>query len=183
MACDLVGVIRSFFLFTRKGFGDMNLAWIILALLLGVIVVAAGAVALKRWLDRRTSLVQKNRDQAARLLFQQRREWLEADFLKQSSQSGMPRGLNWVDCDFSNPIVFARDRQSGELRAFVGVTISFEAIAGGPMEDVEAVGNLREATAVFLFRQGRWITDGRAVFNLDPDETIRRFAHELETVD
>ncbi len=161
----------------------MELAWIVPALLLGVSIVAVGVIALRRWIERRASRLRQESDRAARLVFQQRREWLEADFLKQASQSGMPRGLTWVNCDFSNPIVFARDRQSGELRAFVGVTISFEAIEGGPMEDVEAVGNLRAATAVFLFRDEKWITDGRAVFNLDPDETVRRFAHELEAVD
>ena len=89
-------------------------------------------------------------------------------------------GIN--DCDFDDEVTFARDRQNRQLRALVGVTISFEAVEGGDMEDVEAVGNLRAATAVFLFGHGQWHTDGRAVFNLNPDETIRHFGHELEPV-
>ena len=51
------------------------------------------------------------------------------------------------------------------------------------MEDVEAVGNLRAATAVFRHQAGQWMTDGRAIFNLNPTEAIRHFHHELETVD
>ena len=49
-------------------------------------------------------------------------------------------------------MAYARHRRSGELSAFVSVTIGFEAIEGGDMEDVEAVGNLRAATAVFRRR-------------------------------
>ena len=114
--------------------------------------------------------------------FRIRREWLEAEFVKQASRSGKPRGLAWADCDFENEVCFARDRFSGELRALVAVTIRFEAIVGGGMEHVEAVSNLRSATAVFLYSDGHWHTDGRAVFNLNPHETIRHFAHELEPV-
>ena len=118
----------------------------------------------------------------AREEFRIRREWLEAEFVKQASRSGKPRGLAWADCDFENEVCFARDRVSGELRALVAVTIRFEAIVGGGMEHVEAVSNLRSATAVFLYSHSHWHTDGRAVFNLSPHETIRHFAHELEPV-
>ena len=115
-------------------------------------------------------------------LFFLRREWLEADFLTRASETGKPRGLEWIDCEFADEVTFARDRSTGELRALVGVTISFRAIEGGGMEHVEAVGNLRSATAVFHSIQGKWETDGRAIFNLDPHQTIRHFQHELEHV-
>ena len=115
--------------------------------------------------------------------FHRRREWLEADFLTLAGESGRPRGLTWADCEFSDEVSFARDRRSGELKALVAVTIRFEAIEGGEMEDVEAVGNLRAATAVFRHQSGQWTTDGRAIFNLNPTEAIRHFRHELETVD
>ena len=116
----------------------------------------------------------------ARQLFHLRREWLEARFLTAASDVCSPRGLAWSGCDFDNQVRFARDRKSRMLRAFVGTTISFEAIEGGGMEDVEAVGNLRAATAVFYFDGRQWQTDGRTVFNLSPDETIRHFGHDLE---
>ena len=119
----------------------------------------------------------------ARSTFSLRREWLEAEFLKLANQRGIPRGLRWVDIDFEDSVQFAKDRSTGQLRALVGVTIKFEAIEGGDMEDVEAVGNLRAGTAVFYFDQNAWATNGRALFNVNPIEAIEHYGHELETVD
>jgi hypothetical protein len=75
------------------------------------------------------------------------------------------------------------DPKARQLFALVGVIISFEAIEGGGMEDVEAVGNLRSATAVFVYRDGAWGTDGRAIFNLDPAESLERFGAALKRVE
>jgi len=120
---------------------------------------------------------------AVKSSFQQRREWLEARFLTLASQSGKPRGLAWVDCDFADQIAWARERESGELRALVGVTIRFEAVEGGGLENNPNVGNPRAATAVFRWQDNQWETDGRALFNLSPAQAIEHFQHELETVD
>lgn len=148
----------------------------------GVVCIATAiplGMAAKRWRLERA----KQQLAEQRLLFQRRREWLEARFLTLASRCGRPRGLAWVDCQFENAVAFARDRLSGELRALVAVTIQFEAVEGGGMEDVEAVGNLRAATAVFRWHAGAWETDGRAIFNLNPAQAIQHFQHELETVD
>jgi hypothetical protein len=119
----------------------------------------------------------------ARQAFHLRREWLEARFLSLASQSGRPRGLRWLDCEFEDAASFARDRQTGRLRALVGVSIQFEAVPGGGMEDVEAVHQEKAATVVFRLDGPQWETDGRAFFNLNPAETIAHYEHELETVD
>jgi hypothetical protein len=116
----------------------------------------------------------------ARQEFRRQRERLEARFLKLASASGKPRGLRWTDCEFDNDVAYARDRRTGQVSAFVAVTIAFEAIVGGPMEDVEAVGNLRAATAVFYYQNGSWQTDGRAVFNLNPTEAIAYYRDSFE---
>ena len=79
-------------------------------------------------------------------------------------------------------MLLARDRATGQLVALVGVTISFSAIEGGGMEDVEAVGNLRAATAVFNWNGRQWTTDGRAVFNLEPREVLDRYKDSLDPV-
>jgi hypothetical protein len=79
-------------------------------------------------------------------------------------------------------VTYARHRDSGELTAFVSVTIGFEAIEGGGMEEVEAVGNLRAATAVFRIERGHWATDGRALFNLNPVEAVAYYKENLELV-
>ncbi len=155
------------------------LIWWIVA---GVVVVGAclaWAGLAPGWRLRR----QIARLRRARELFHLRREYLEARFLSLAAQSGKPRGLEWADVDFQSGVKFARDRHTGDLRALIGVTISFRAIEGGGMEDVEAVGNLRAATAVFLYDADEWTTTGRVLFNLNPDQAIERYRSELETVD
>ena len=67
-------------------------------------------------------------------------------------------------------------------RPSLGVTIAFEAIEGGGMEEVEAVGNLRAATAVFRHDRAGWRTDGRVMFNLNPTEAIAYYQDQLEMV-
>jgi hypothetical protein len=126
---------------------------------------------------------QQQRLRSAELSFHRQREWLEAKFLTLASQSGKPRGLRWVDCDFEDPVAFARDRETGNLRALVAASVQFEAVPGGAMEDVEAVEHRKAATVVFRLDGPQWQTDGRTVFNLSPAETIARYQHELETAE
>jgi hypothetical protein len=155
--------------------------WIAAAVVMIGAAVAAVIAAVVHWGKRADS--GEAQIALAREMFRRQREWLEARFLTLASQSGKPRGLAWVNCEFENAVSFARDRQTGELRALVGVTISFEAIEGGGMEDNENVGNLRAATAIFRLSGNQWLTEGRAVFNLNPAQAIQHFHHELETVD
>lgn len=145
----------------------------------GAIAAAAVAGVVYRFSGR----FQENLFEKARATFLLRREWLEAEFLKLAGDRGIPRGLSWVNVEFEDDVQFARDRNTSQLRALIGVTIQFEAIEGGGMEDVEAVGNLRAGTAVFHFDRGSWKTDGRALFNLNPVEAIEHYGHELETID
>ena len=112
--------------------------------------------------------------------FVQQREHLEAAFFAAACASGKPRGLRWKDCEWESEVAFARERQTGRLAALVAVTIAFEAIEGGEMEGVAAVGNLRNASAVFFFDAGRWRTTGRAIFNLNPVEAIEHFKGQYE---
>jgi hypothetical protein len=149
------------------------MALIALTVLAGLVAVAWRPVRAK---FRETELARARRD------FHRHREHLEARFVRLASESGKPRGLEWVRCDFDDDVIYARHRHSGELSAFVGVTIGFEAIEGGGMEDVEAVGNLRAATVVFRVERGSWSTDGRALFNLNPAEAIAYYQDNLELV-
>ena len=152
---------------------------------LGACLAALGAVVALAFRGGRSWAMRRREAQQlrARQEFLLRREWLEAKFLEIASARGLPRGLAWVDCDFESPVSFARDRRSGELTALVAVAIRFEAIEGGGMEDVEAVAQRKAATAVFRHDGKQWTTDGRAIFNLNPVETIARFQSELETAD
>lgn len=118
----------------------------------------------------------------AQALFQLQREHLEAHFLPAAAATGKPRGLRWLNCDWENDVVYARERQTGLLLALVGVIVRFEAVEGGDMEGLPAVANLRNASAVFFFHKGRWHTGGKAVFNLNPDEAVRHFKNQYELV-
>lgn len=119
----------------------------------------------------------------AREAFGLEKDRLHEQFFAAAAASGKPRGLRWTNCDFGEGFELARDRQTGQLVALTPVTISFAAIEGGPMEGVEAVGNLRNASAVFTFGRGHWTTTGKAVFNLNPDEALVHFQQQYERVD
>lgn len=148
-----------------------------------LLLIALGSVALVYLWPRLAGRHGAFSFDQARSSFHRRREWLEARFLTLAAQSGKPRGLRWVDCEFDNDVAFARDRKTHRFRALVAVSIQFEAIEGGDMEDVEAVANRKAATVVFRLDGPDWEVDGRALFNLNPAQTIEQFQNELEVVE
>jgi hypothetical protein len=142
-----------------------------------LILIAAVALRkpLRAWREQREA-------ERARRDFRRQREVLEAKFFDLAAASGKPRGLRWVDCDWLEAVTFARDRNSGLLTAFVAVNIRFEAVEGGDMEDVAAVGNIRDAAAVFHYQHGQWGTGGRALFNMNPADALDRLQGQFEPV-
>lgn len=144
--------------------------WILTVLLAGL---AAGAVVLVWFAWRRRQYA--SRLQAALASFP-----LQADlgglFLRAANQTGKPRGLRWTSCELQGEPLFATDHTTGEIYGLTGATIGFEAIPGGDMEEVEAVSDIRYVTAVFVYRDGAWRTDGRAIFNLEPAQAVERLA-------
>jgi hypothetical protein len=121
-------------------------------------------------------------DARAMRLFRHRREQLEAKFFDLAASLGKPRGLRWTKCDWGDEVAFARDVESGLLTAFAAVQIHFEAIEGSDMEDLEAVGHFREASAVFHYQNGTWGTGGKALFNMGPIDAVQRLAGQYEPV-
>ena len=158
------------------------IGYILTAVAVAVAVTPLGVVLTIYLRRRRAARLHRHLEQV-RAQFHRDREQVEARFFQAACSSGKPRGLEWVDVDFEDTVCFARDRDSGQLCALVGVTVSFEAIAGGDMEGVEAVGNLRSATAVFLYGGEKWDTNGRTLFNLNPAEAIERFGNVLEPME
>lgn len=114
--------------------------------------------------------------------FHRQREMLEAKFIERAAASGKPRGLRWADVAFDDDVIYVRDRRSRRLKALVAIEVSFEAVEGGGMEEVEAVANVRAATAEFLHDGSRWGTEGRVYFNLAPSATVKYLAADLELV-
>ena len=152
--------------------------YLIATLAVAAVAGVATALALRpiRTARRAERLARAQRD------FHRQREQLEAKFIERASQSGKPRGLRWTDVQFDDDVVYARDRRSGGLKALVAIEVSFEAVEGGGMEEVEAVSNVRAATAEFLYDGTRWQTDGRVYFNLAPNATVKYLATDLELV-
>jgi hypothetical protein len=104
-------------------------------------------------------------------------------FLTAANATGKPRGLRWKSCELQGEPIFATDRNTGEIYGLSGATIGFEAVAGGDMEDVEAVSDIRYVTAVFVYRDGRWQTDGRAIFNLEPAQAAERLGETTQFIE
>jgi hypothetical protein len=107
---------------------------------------------------------------------------LQQRFFEAAAASGKPRGLRWKSCEWSEGVEVVREKQTARLAALVGVTIAFEAVEGSDMEGLLAVANLRNASAVFFYHKGAWHTTGKALFNLNPDEVVERFAAQYERV-
>jgi hypothetical protein len=144
--------------------------------LCGVVIVVTAAV-LYTLATRQNGAAAPRR---ARQDFIVQRPELESVFFTAASNSGLPRGLRWLAIEWQPEVEFAREKATQRLAALVGVIIRFEAIPGGDMEGVAAVGNLRCASAVFFYHAGRWRTSGKALFNLNPDEALTRFGGQYE---
>jgi hypothetical protein len=157
----------------------MSAAQWTIAVMLFVAGIMLGVAITKRkhFLSRQNQLAE------AQVQFHGMREQLEAKFLQRAGLSGRPRGLRWADCEFESDVTYARDRQTGQLSAFVAVSIKFEAIPGGGMEEVEAVQQRKYGTAVFRYDpKQRWIPDPQPMFNLNPLEAVQRLQDTMVPV-
>lgn len=152
-----------------------------LAPVIGILLGAAVVLVLcSRPLLRRL----RNREVRKALpLFKLHREQLEHRFFEVARTLGKPRGVRWLECDWQDRVTFGRDNESGLLTAFVAVRIRFEAIEGGDMEEVVAVGLQRDASAVFHFHNGSWGTGGRALFNMNPIDALERLDGQYERIE
>jgi len=122
----------------------------------------------------------------ARRSFHLQRERLEARFVQLASVDAKPGGPQWEDCDFDDDVAYVRNRKTGELSAFVAVTVAIDDFGsedGPPLGAADLLRNLHSGTAVFRLERGGWVTDGRAILNLTPSEAIRFYQNDLEIVD
>ena len=119
----------------------------------------------------------------ARRGFHAQRERLEVKFIHLAAANAQSRTLHWADCDFDDDVAYVRNRNTGELSAFVAVTVATDDFDDPSVGVGDLVGNLRAGTAVFRFDRDHWETDGRAILNLSPTEAIRFYQNDLEMVD
>ena len=155
----------------------MSPVWMTVCGLAGsVALVAVSAVPFARWMQRREA-------QEATAAFRRQRETMEAKFFELASRTGKPRGLRWVKCDWQPGVAYAREAQSGLLTAFVSIELHFEAIEGGDMEDVAAVGTVRDACAMFHYQYGQWGTGGKALFNMNAGDAVAKLQGQFIAVE
>jgi hypothetical protein len=122
----------------------------------------------------------------ARKEFHKQREWLEVKFISLAGSQAGPHGKGdaprWSSCEFDDAVSYVRHRTTGELSAFVEVTVALEGIGHATTSATDLMSNLQAGTAVFRFEKNRWVTDGRVILNLSPSEAIRFYQDDLEMV-
>ncbi len=148
--------------------------------ILGGLFVIFGGMVLAFWLMKRYLQAEY---QNARQQFDQQRDALKQQYFQVAAASGKPRGLLWKEIHWTPLAEFVRNRKNGQIGAFVGVTIQFEAVAGSDMEDVPAVKDSKNASAFFVFEQGQWHVTNKTFFNMNPDEAIQHFEEQFERME
>jgi hypothetical protein len=118
----------------------------------------------------------------AKQRFHAQRERLEAKFVQLAISQSNPDAPQWSDCTFDDDVAYVRNRTTGQLEAFVAVTIASENLDAAIRGIPDAVGNLQAGTAVFRFDRDHWDTDGQPILNLTPSEAVQRFRNEFEVV-
>ena len=88
-----------------------------------------------------------------------------------------------MKCDWQPAVTLSREARSGLLTAFVSIELHFEAIEGGDMEDVAAVGTVRDACAVFHYQYGQWGTGGKALFNMNAGDAVAKLQGQFVAVE
>ena len=144
-----------------------------------VLVFLAGVGIL--WRPIRAAMRQ-SRLADARRDFHWQRERLEVKFIQLAWANAKPDRPRWADCEFDDDVSYVRNRSTGELSAFVAVTIVLEDPEHGLDLGLDAVAHRRAGTAIFRFDRNHWETDGRAILNLSPSEAIRFYQDDLEVI-
>jgi hypothetical protein len=102
----------------------------------------------------------------ARESFHRQREWLEARFVTALGRLDPVEGARWEEACWNDEVIWARDRQTRHFLALA--CVRFEA---SPLDDLPAD---RLATAVFEYRNGRWLAEGKRLDEVRPDEAVGR---------
>ena len=85
----------------------------------------------------------------ARKEFHRQREWLEVKFISLAGVRSTPDTPRWSNCEFDDAVSYVRQRSTGELSAFVAVTVALEGIGHLATSASDLMSNLQAGTAVF----------------------------------
>ncbi len=97
-------------------------SWWILALL-----AALAGIVVVLWRPVRLAARESRLSQAKRN-FHRQRERLEAKFIQLASTQAKPDSPRWADCEFDDAVAYVRNRSTGELSAFVAVTVALQGV-------------------------------------------------------
>jgi hypothetical protein len=102
------------------------------------------------------------------LAFANNRLALHTTWFRIAAAGGKPKWLLWRASEPLGEPQFVGDY------ALLPVLVQFEPIPGEPLEDVPQASEARSVVAVFRFVRGNWMTDGRVVFNLTPEQVVEQ---------
>ena len=113
--------------------------------------------------------------------FHAQRERLEAKFVQLAANSAdAETRRNWAGCSFADDVAYVRSRATGELAAFVAVTVTPEEAESAGYVVPDPNRTFQAGTAIFRFDRYDWETDGRAIRNLSPAEAVRQYRSEFQ---
>ncbi len=154
----------------------MAYMWCLLAIVVVFVSLGAWFWRPKRTILRAMPLVR------AKQRFHAQRERLEAKFVQLAAAHVGPNAPRLADCSFDDDVAYVRSRATGELSAFVAVTIATVEPASVAGDSNAPADNLQAGTAVFRFDRDHWETDGRAILNLSPIEAVHHFSDDFEII-
>ena len=102
--------------------------------------------------------------------FRAKQPELVSEWFRIAASSGKPKGLTWVGYEVLGEPLF------GPGWAVLPVLVPFEPSPDGGLADVPQAREPRPVVAMFAYTRRRWITDGRAVFNLSADQVAKKLA-------
>ena len=104
--------------------------------------------------------------------FRPRQPVLVAEWFGIGAASGKPKGLTWVRCEVLGEPLFGPDW------AVLPVLVQFEPTPDGGLEDVPQAKEPRPVVAMFSYARRRWLTTGRAVFNLSAEQVAKQMSRQ-----
>jgi hypothetical protein len=125
--------------------------------------------ALSSWLIIRRPLrevVEELRFDQGRLQFRLEREWLEARFLSALAKLDPLERDRWEGASWQDRVHWARDHQTRGLIALVEVQFEADSFETSSGRDPD------HATALFEYRRGRWLAEGKRLDATHPDEAF-----------
>jgi hypothetical protein len=133
-----------------------------------LLFVVLSFCAVAAWLIVRrmiAAVVEEYQGEVGRQAFRRERERLEFRFLQALERANPEERVRWDDAHWKDEVYWARDRGTRRLLALVGVDL--------PPSTAADLGRGTTVTALFEFRRGRWMADGRFVETAAPADACR----------